>query len=303
MDLHTPHRAGPWGLALLVTSLLGGGCTDALGSSLNAAAQQREARAAIQPLLNRAAERDAAAIQGATADVERLIESRKDNTKDFASELLSLGGKWEYVSRSDEGYARYIGRTFDKTVLSRAELERELATSVANFQHALVEHDNELLLAARADLADFSGVSVPRRLSLPDTMGPQTRSIVGEVRSSTQGEIATEVVATIATRIVASVAARAGASGGILAAGAGTSWASLGLSLGVAVLVDAAFSWFDESEAKVAADTRAALDELTSTVIVGQPGQPGLRPVLRAMAEDRQRAREDALLAAIGDRR
>lgn len=253
--------------------------------------------AAVQPHLRTAARADAQAVGRAISHVRALVVGRKKHARRFANELLSLGGKLDYLLDSDRAYRLKLTRTFEREVLSTEDVQQELAATTQRFVQDLAAHDNALLVAARTDVADLDVPAVPRALPSTDVLGPHSRRITRNVGDATTTEVvglgATElVVGAVVSRVMAGTAARTALGG---AAGAAT----LGASIGIMFVADVVISEFDDSDEEIAREVSASLDELATAVTLGDRQRPGLRPILEAMARDRQALRERTIRDAL----
>jgi hypothetical protein len=111
------------------------------------------------------------------------------------------------------------------------------------------------------------------------------------------------VAAAVATRVLAAVLERLAVSGTIY--GAGSSWASFGLSLVGAIvpdyLVDWVVGWFYDPEAEITGRVERALDDVSRLLTEGDDRGVGLRAQLSDLSRRRAELRQQALRSLILD--
>jgi hypothetical protein len=116
--------------------------------------------------------------------------------------------------------------------------------------------------------------------------------------------VATDLATPIVLRIAAVAAAELGIDAGILSVGAGSTVATFGVGLAVAVVVDYVLaavlkaSGYDP-EAGIAQKVRDALERLETALVEGGSGKPGLRAELEALRQQRSGLRQRAVLALV----
>jgi len=247
----------------------------------------------VLPYIDEADKSAESRVSENVARVDQFFVQRKEGTRAFAEEVLSLRGKWAlvhanlpYFGESNE-YSTFLNSKFDKYIFTPDELKRVIESSVANHVYAVRETENQLLVKIRQDL---SGAGLKVAQALPFL---RTEEIFGReyekamervgliVEGDTKREVLKEVVSFVAANVAARLGARLGAvvgsklavSGGILAAGASSSWASFGIGLVAAIVVDLALDkiirLFSDPEAEVANKINGTLDRVRLLLVEG----------------------------------
>ncbi|HEY7327652.1 MAG TPA: hypothetical protein VH592_08435, partial [Gemmataceae bacterium] len=207
-----------------------------------------------QPLLEKA-ERDAdQALDKHLASIHAFLNERKAGSRAFAEALLGLKGKWELVKAEiggGSGYDAFLQEAFAEHVFLMEDLEKAVATAVRSYLAELEAIDDDLLVRLRADLADDE---LPR-LATPALGSDQalrshyhelSRQVAQDLRTDlavvTGRELfvweATNVATDLTIQVGAAIAARLGISSTILAAGAASTWQTLGVGLVVGFVLD-----------------------------------------------------------------
>jgi hypothetical protein len=276
-------------------------------ASLDEAAARAHAWDRAQPLLA-AAERQATATLDKRLDsIHAFLDERKPGARAFAERLLSLRGKWELVKShiGDQGdYAAFLQEAFGEHLFAMQDLEKAVATAVRSYLAELESIEEELLVRLRADLADDE---------LPRTVIPVLRSeqalrshyhelsqrVAEDVRTDLGIVAGREVVLWQATNVAtdltlevgAAVVSRLGISSTILAAGAASTWRTLGVGLVVGFVLDVVINRIIkaagyDAEEKVAERVVQMLDDLGRTITDGDPEARATLKKLKAMQKD-----------------
>ena len=130
------------------------------------------------------------------------------------------------------------------------------------------------------------------------------RVALDRTRADLRADVTREAVSLVAGEVLTMVAVRLGVSGGILAAGAGSSWATFGVGLVVAVIVDQVVSWvwdwWRDPEGDVSRKMNDKLDEIRTLIVEGDgAARPGLRQRLDDLATNRDKLRRAAMAEMI----
>jgi hypothetical protein len=249
-----------------------------------------------------------------------LLRRRQTGARAFAEEVLSLSGKWALARShlpwaSGDEHLRYLAAQFHRHLFEPEALLQVVRQAVLRHVQAQRDAEDQLLLQLRLDLADLPDGALPVLASgttLEDAYArllDQTRAKVAtdlgvdvgrEVLSATVAEV---IATQVAGRVLGAVATRLGLSAGVLGAGASTSWASLGVSLVAAILVDYALDWvvgwFYDPAAAIVTRVEQTLDEVGTLIIEGDGVDPGLKAELQTLARRRARLRHAALHSLI----
>jgi hypothetical protein len=287
---------------------------------IDTAAVRARAWAKAGPLLAAADQEIAAALNKHLAAIPRFLDERQAGVRAFAERLTGLRGKWEILkaqvaSDGDQDYAQFLADEFAEHVFRDDDLQRVVESAIRGFLSELEAIEARLLVRLRADLADdalqkivipalrsdaelhrqFRGLSV----RLASTMTTDLALTAGRELLLWQGG---NLVGNLALRAAAGVAGRLGASGAILAAGASSSWASFGVSIAAAWVLDQILTQIlkaagYDAEDQVVAHVTDMLGGLGRRLTNGNPDAdiPGLRAELRKLAAARATLRRQAL--------
>ena len=215
----------------------------------------------IEPRLAAADREAAATIEEETRALGEFFDGRRDGIKPFAEAVLSLKGKWVYAksklpTAEDDAHLKYLNEQFERHVFPIADLKRLVEQSVTVYVGRLQAIENQLLAEIRSDLSD----GLPPNTTAPNLGLDEATfhkefdrlltGVAAEVGSDTKvalsretgSLVAGEIAAVIAVRVATSVAARLGLSAGVLGAGAASGWATFGVGLVAAVVIDFAIN-------------------------------------------------------------
>lgn len=237
----------------------------------------------IVPRLDAADRAAEAAIAEKLASLDAFFRERRLGSQAFAQDVLSLKGKWTYVksklpTADDKAHLRYLNERFAVRIFSSDDLQQALESTLGGYLSRTAGIENQLLVDIRADLSDraLAVPGAPTIAASDDELrkrfdglfqrvaGDVARDVPVTVALGTASLVGGEVAAQVAVRIGTAVAARLGVSAGVLGAGASTSWATFGLGLAAAVVVDVAI----EKVAKVAGyDPERAVTERVNALL------------------------------------
>jgi hypothetical protein len=254
---------------------------------------------AWEKILPRLAEADAAATAEIDHSLERLhrfFGERKAGTRAFADAVLSLRGKWRFVKArlpwtDDEGHFTFLRERFAQHVFRPDDLKVEMEASVARFASAVQGIENQLLVKVRADLSDSELRAVPDAVPAlrgavvfqQEYAGMLNRVVpvvAGDVNVGLAKELSTflgaEVAARLSSRVAVAVGTRLGISAGLLTAGAASGWATFGVGLVAAIVLDISIDWLMklsgyDPAGEVAAKVNQTLDRVRLMIVRGDP--------------------------------
>lgn len=266
-----------------------------------------------------------AAIVEKLSELDDFFRDRKAGVPAFAKEVLSLSGKWTFVksklpTAEDGDHFHYLDERFQRHVFSPDDLRRTLESVIAEYVSRLEGLESQLLVDVRADLSD-GDLAVAGAPKLPPTeaalraefdrllnsvASEVSRDVSVGVSMTTASLVGGEIAAVIAVRVATAVAARLGVSAGILGVGAASSWATFGVGLVAAVVVDVALTkaakaaGYDPEE-RVAERVHSVLDQVRSMLIDGDPDAVATYAKLLRMSQDDPDAavREECRKAAV----
>ncbi|MDZ4821396.1 MAG: hypothetical protein SGJ20_20735 [Planctomycetota bacterium] len=252
----------------------------------------------------------AVAIQESLRPIAQFFEERRTGVRPFAEEVLSFNGKWQYIrgklpTADDKRHMKFLDQSFSKHVFESAELRALLEASVTEYLTRLKAIENRLLLDCRADIQqlDIQASEVLLAMQTDATFAAEYQrmlaSVVKEVAQDAKFGVSREVVSLIAGEIAAVVAVRVGVAvatklgvdAGILGAGAASSWATLGIGLAAAIVIDVALEWAMKAAGHdpvddVAKKVDETLGQLQTLLVDGDPAALQDYQTIKHMAEN-----------------
>jgi hypothetical protein len=239
--------------------------------------------------------------------VDAFFSDVKSRTPRFAERILGWSSKWRLVSdklpftRADR-HAQFLDKTFRDELFSPQQLTQTIDAVVRNYTDSVAGVENRMLVRVRADVGDLEPAVLPAfadetklRVAFDDAM----RVALDRTHADLRADLTREAVSLVAGEVLTMVAVRLGVSGGILAAGAGTSWATFGVGLVVAVIVDQIVSWvwdwWRDPQGDVSRKMNDKLDEIRKLIVEGDGNSPGLRQRLDELAAKRDKLRRAAM--------
>lgn len=289
---HAPNRRR---LVLLTLGVLGGLALLAAGYALyprydpvRLAAWEQQ----VKPRLRQVEEQSKDDVRQSVEQVRAFFAERRQGACGFASDVLSLSGKWAYVKDYyDAGsHNRFLEESFVRNIFGPDELRAVVESAVSSCISKFQGRENQLLVDIRADLCDGEMASPDRLPALLDdvvfrqqyeAMLDQVMPIVSRdlgytITKEMVAFVGSEIAAQIVTEIATAIAVRLGISGGILGTGAYSGAVTFGVGLVVGILVDMALDWAIrqagyDPEGEIAAKVVATLDRLESTILDGPP--------------------------------
>lgn len=275
----------------------------------------------LQPRLDAADEAAASSVEEGLGELRWFFEERKRGTRRFAEGVLSARGKWALVRSKlpftdNDGHVRFLNTKFADCVFRPDELQAAVESAVKAHIADLAAIENQLLVDVRADLADLPFTVLPR-FRTDEVLQRAYRRMAEEVAAMAAGDtrisavrglgsfVAGDIAAHITIRVAKAVATRMGVSAGALGAGAAGSWATFGLSIVAAIIVDIAadwvIGWFYDPVAEVALKVEQTLDRVRDLLIEGAAETPGLRQELERLNEMQAEIRRQALRKLVFD--
>ena len=269
----------------------------------------------IQPRLQEADQAVQALANASAGAVEQFFEQRKAGAQGFAATVLSWQSKWHLVkslwpSADREGHRKFIAAQFAKYICTADDLQKVIETAVADYLHGIEDVENKLLVAIRADLADFPHAALAGLES--DTVFQHgSARMLAEVEKNVQADLKVdmvressslvtgEVAAVVTMQVVTAVVKRFGMSTGILGAGAASSAVTFGAGLAIGIAVDTVTNWaisrYYNPQGKIADTVAETLDHMKSLLIHGDAHIVGLQAAMERLGASRARMRRVAL--------
>jgi hypothetical protein len=264
----------------------------------------------IEPRLAEADRKAAAVIEEEIKSLGEFFEGRRAGVRPFAEAVLSMRGKWVYLksklpSAEDDAHLRYLNEQFEKHVFKIDDLRQAIEQSVTVQLGRMEGIENQLLAEIRDELSE----GLPRGAPAIDIAEDEAKfrheygrllSVVSmEVARDTKvalsreagSLVAGEVAAVIAVRVATAVATRLGISGGVLGVGAASGWATFGIGLVAAVVIDFAIDKAAKAAGydpvvKVSQKVDEVLSQVRTLLIDGDPDARMTLEKLKQMAVD-----------------
>lgn len=265
-------------------------------------ALRARAWSAISPRLDEA---DVAALSGVektATEIEAFFIDRKQGSRSLAEVLLSMRGKWKVIKSKigrisdklpfaeQDADVAFLNEMFGKHLFTSEEARLAIEGPIKAYTQQIAAIENQLLVRIRADLSDGElhvGELMPE-LKNDELLRKEYEKLLDEIHGMVKGEVSHdvrrevasfvtgEVAAQIALRVAVAVGTRLGVSAGVLSVGAAASWATFGVGLVAAVVVDFAIDWVErlaghDPEAAIAARINQTLDEIRVLFVDGDP--------------------------------
>ncbi len=258
-------------------------------------ALRRRAWNVIQPRLDAADRAAQAALEEQLRGVDEFFQHREAGVTPFAEAVLSLRGKWEFAksklpTADDDAHLRYLNAKFEEHLFKIDDLKQTVEHAIGGFVSRVQGIEGKLLVDVRADLSDgeLAAAGLPKfllndaafRAEFDRAVAGAAAEAAGDFQVAVSREVvsfvAGEVAAQVAVRVATAVAARLGVSAGVLGTGAAAGWATFGVGLVAAVVVDAAISQaakmagYDPT-ARVSEKVQGVLAQVRSLLVDGNP--------------------------------
>ncbi len=247
----------------------------------------------VKPHLAETAQTTEKAEDPSTQLVREFFDRQRSQSRAFAAELLSWGGKWAYAKDLIYGgtHEHFVQECFRKHLFSSEELSALIQASVDRFVGEIQSQENQLLVQIKADLsgselakpeylpalADTDRLKIEYQAMLEQVLPIVSRDMGVTVSREMAAFVGGEIASIIVIEIGATLATSLGVSGGILSAGAGAGIATFGVGLVAAILVDMALDWVIrqqgyDPEGEIAGKVIETLNKLESLILDGKPG-------------------------------
>lgn len=239
--------------------------------------------------------------------IDEFFADVKSRTPVFSKKILGWSSKWRLVSDKlpltrDDRHAQFLTRTFNEQLFSSADLTQVIDQIIRNYADGVAAVENEMLVRMRADVGDLPPTVLPEfvdQATLDAAFARAMAEASERVNADLKADVTREAVSLVVGEVLAIAAVRLGVSGGILAAGATSSWATVGIGLVVAVIVDQIVSWAWDKWRDPAGDISRKMDdkleEIRRLIVEGDGENPGLRERLIALSYERAKLRQAAI--------
>ncbi|XZE53596.1 hypothetical protein SH139x_005351 [Planctomycetaceae bacterium SH139] len=265
--------------------------------------------------VDRAQQESIAAIEDGMQEIQRFFQRAKRKTPAFSQAALGWTSKWKLVADATPftGSGRhdvYMREQFSQHLFSPADLETHLRQTVVGIAAELERIENSMLVDLRADLASRNYATALSTLSDDEIKASFVKTLATtkqHAKADMVGDVVTLASAVVIERIVArtlaNLARKSATSGTVLSAGAAGSWASLGLSMAAAVVIDYVISkiwdWVFDPAGSLRTVIDQQLDELANGLCQGTATTPGISPQLRELCLQRGSQWRKVLLAIL----
>jgi hypothetical protein len=273
-------------------------------------AVRREAWAKVAPRVEAAQSQSRAEIDRQLAAIGEFFDERKAGTPAFARAVLSLSGKWVFVKSKlpfadHQRHFSYLREQFEEHLFKPEDVQRCVESAVAGYIGRLAGIENQLLVQIRADLTEeeFPLAQVMPALASDEQFRREYQELLTKVTEQVAKDlkvdvsrelvslVSGEVAAQVALRVAIAVSARLGVSAGVLGVGAGSSWATFGVGLVAAVMIDAALAKIIraagyDAQKQVADKVNETLDQVRSLLVDGDPDARAVYEKLRQLEQN-----------------
>lgn len=282
----------------------------ATNEPIDLAAWRAKAWRKIEPRIDQADAADLAALEAQLATIDEFFAERRGGVKRFSEAVLSLRGKWEFVKSNlptaeDGAHLEFLQAKFEQNIFTIDDLKKVIESSIGGYVSRVQGIENRLLVDVRADLSeqDLADARVPLtqapeqelRRRFDALLETVSTAVARDARFATSREVVSfvsgEIAAQIAVRVASAVAARLGVSAGVLGTGAAAGWATFGVGLVAAVVIDVAIhratkaAGYDPA-GRIADKVTEVLDQTRRMIVDGDPEAWEVLERLRAMSRD-----------------
>jgi len=252
---------------------------------------RRDAWNKVQPRLEHARKETEKSIDPSAKIIVEFFNRQSSHGRDFASDLLSLRGKWAYAKGLIYGgsHEKYIEECFYKHFFTFDDLKQTIESAITHYIGEIQARENQLLIDIQADL-ETSNLARPEYLPalassgqfktayqemiqqvLPLVSKDMGIAISREMASLVGGEIATIAVLEIGT----SLATHMGISGGVIGTGAYAGAVTFGVGLAAGIMVDMALDFIMreggyDPEGEIAAKVVSSFQKLQGLILDGK---------------------------------
>lgn len=197
---------------------------------------------------------------------------------------------------------RFLEDKFREHVFSAEDLEKAVRGVVAQFLREAADVESQMLVRIRLDIADLPRNNLPE-LKTQDLFNARfekeildlQRKVGGQIGVDVAGIVATEIATQIAMKVLQTAITELGVEGGVLAAGAASSWTTLGVGLVTAIIADQILNWWLDPVGELNRKLASDLDRLNALIVEGSEEAPGLRAKLQEYGRARSKLRYAAV--------
>lgn len=238
-------------------------------------------------------------------DVRECFAAARQRVPRFSEAALGFRSKWvllaDWMPGLKVSHQDYLQQLFASQVLSGADLDRLVQHLFQSTTKEIDGLEAELLVTLTADV-EHSSVHPTVPAFEPESLrlSRLVTELHQQVTTDLKADIGRELASYAAGEVVTAGMGRLGVSAGLLGAGAGSSWTTFGLGLGVGLIIDEILSriwdWWADPVGQLTTTIDAELKQVESDLLEGRDGQPGLRSALEQLARQRSDHRRQVIL-------
>jgi len=250
--------------------------------------------------------------QKAVADNLRRLDDffadAKKRTPAFAKDVLGWRSKW-YLAVDKMPFTRtgrqmiFLRGAFNDDIFSQEQLTQVLNQLVKDYDNSLMGIENRMLVKMKADISDLPPSFRPsfggNESQLKNEFNAALAQAKERARADLKADVGREVTSVVVGEILTVVAVRMSVEGGILAAGAASSWETFGIGLAASIIVDQAVSWvwdwWRNPIGDLSGKMNDKLDEIHRLMVDGDGTHLGLCGRLAELSKNRAQLRRAAI--------
>ena len=238
------------------------------------------------------------AVEDTINEIHLFFESARTNSPVFADQVLGIGSKARLVADKlpftrDDRFQHYLQRFFNDTIFSEETLAQAVELAVVRFETQIQGIEKEMLVNLTETFPEvFSEASDSQYTGgqkLSERYFEALNQVVAENRSHVSAGVKADLAGEIAGSLLGFVMRKLAVSGGMLAAGAGGSAYTFGVSLVAAIIGDMVISWvwdwYADPAGEIARSVNTQLDEVEALLVEGDEEQPGFRKTMTTRVE------------------
>ncbi len=239
--------------------------------------------------------------------IDALFARAFTQVHSYSETCLSWSSKWRFIRdrlpwSDGTEHERFLKQKFEEQLLSPAQLERAIRQSVLERFAKVRDLENEMLLRMRTDIADlpeYATINTTSDDQLASEFQAALRSAAETVSDDLSSDIESQLVSLVAGEVLAQVAVRLGVSAGVLGTGAASGWATFGIGLLAAIVVDQIVSrlwdYFASPELELSIELSQSLSQLKKLICNGDSETIGLDGQLKVWSLQRANLRKQAI--------
>jgi hypothetical protein len=245
-------------------------------------------------------ERDAR-VEPCLLRLRSFFSRSKEGVPTFSRNAFGWGSELRLIKdcipfTSHESNKRYLEAQFKEHIFAADDLQSAVRGVIDDYVRQANDVDNQMLVRMRLDLANLPEQRIPE-ITSQDLFQKRFESALHDVQARIGEQIATgaadfavsELATRIAVQVLEAAAVELGTEGGVLAAGASSSWATLGVGLVVGIIVDRILDWWLDPVGELQKKLTKELDRLHELIVDGDGNETGLRAKLHEISRGRRK--------------